>query len=299
MLQKVTGINHCWIINNSMSIVNHLNTINNRGSGRNITTFDFATLYTKLAHVDIMESMNTVIDLAFKKSKFKFISVYDKSSSWSNNPRPDTFKFDASALKSSLQFILDNSYFSVGSICFQQSIGVPIGVDCAPPMANLTLFRYEYEYISKLMKSNYRKALKFRGTFRLMDDISSINGDGTFEESVPFIYPVSLELTKENVGNTSANILDLTVDLLDNIFHYKLFDKRDKFKFNIVNYPDLGGNISKSCAYGVVKSELKRYATLSSKFLDFTCRKDMLFEKLVEKGYDNKKLLDIVNCFKL
>ena len=64
------------------------------------------------------------------------------------------------SLKSSLQFILDNSYFSVGSICFQQSIGVPIGVDCAPPMANLTLFRYEYEYISKLMKSNYRKALE-------------------------------------------------------------------------------------------------------------------------------------------
>ena len=84
------------------------------------------------------------------------------------------------------------------------------------------------------MKSDYRKALKFRGTFRLMDDISSINGDGTFEESVLFIYPVSLELKKENVGNTSANILDLTVELVDNVFHYKLFDKRDKFNFNIV-----------------------------------------------------------------
>lgn len=67
-----------------------------------------------------------------------------------------------------------------------------------------------------------------------------------------------------------------------------------------MNYPDLCGNISKSCAYGVVKSELlKRYAALSSKFFDFTCRKDMLFVKLVEKGYDNKKLLDILNCFKL
>jgi len=299
MLKKVTGINHCWIINNSMAIVDHLKNINNRSSGRNITTFDFATLYTKLAHSDIMESMNGVIDLAFKKSKFKFISVYDKSSSWSNNPRPGTFKFDASSLKSSLQFILEHSYFSIGSICFLQGIGVPIGVDCAPPMANLTLFWYEYQYIIKLMKSDYRKALKLRGSFRLMDDISSINGDGTFEESVPLIYPDSLELKKENVGNVSANILDLTVELVGKIFTYKLFDKRDKFNFNIVNYPDLGGNISKSCAYGVVKSELGRYASLSSAIFDFTCRKDRLFAKLVEKGYDIIKLLDILKSSKL
>ena len=203
MLQKVTGINHCWIINNSMAIVDHLKTINNRSSGRNITTFDFATLYTKLAHSDILELMGIVIDLAFKKSKFKFISVYDKSSSWSNSPRPGTFKFDASSLKDSLKFILEHSYFSVGSVCYQQSIGVPIGVDCAPPMANLTLFRYEYEYIVKLLKSDYRKALKLKVSFRLMDDISSINGDGTFEESVALIYPDSLELKKENDGNTA------------------------------------------------------------------------------------------------
>ena len=50
-----------------------------------------------------------------------------------------------------------------------------------------------------------------------------------------------LELTKENEGNCSADILDLTVNLDYNLnqFIYKLFDKRDKFKFGIVKYPDL------------------------------------------------------------
>ena len=41
----------------------------------------------------------------------------------------------------------------------------------------------------------------FNGTFRKMDDISSINSDGVFEEDISKIYPSSLEFTKENNGN--------------------------------------------------------------------------------------------------
>ena len=86
---------------------------------------------------------------------------------------------------------MEHSYFTVGSVGFQQRIGIPIGVDCAPAIANLTLFRYEYEYMAKLLRSNYRRALRFNGTFRLMDDISSVNSDGVFQEDIPLIYPAA------------------------------------------------------------------------------------------------------------
>jgi hypothetical protein len=295
MLKRNTGINHCWIINNSLAIVDHLSSINDRSSGRNITTYDFTTLYTMLPHADILESMSVIIDLAFKKSKYKYIAVYEKSGSWCNKPRSTTFKFDASTLKSALEFVLGHSYFSVGTVCYQQSIGIPIGIDCAPPIANLTLFRYEYEHMVKLLKSNYRRATKFNGCFRLMDDISSINSDGAFEESIPSIYPAALALKKENEGHIMADILDLTVELNvdSHNFGYKLYDKRDKFKFKIVNYPDLCGNISSNCCYGVVKSELKRFAKLSSKFSEFVKRKNILFGKLMDKGYLERKLESI------
>ena len=129
-----------------------------------------------------------MIDLAFKKAKSKYIAVYNKSASWSTNPRPNTFRFDNSSLKKSIKFLIENSYFSIGSLCFKQIIGIPIGVDCAPSVANLTLFKYEYDYISKLVKSDYRRALKFNGCFRLMDDISSINGDNVFHNDKSSIY---------------------------------------------------------------------------------------------------------------
>ena len=218
--------------------------------------------------------------------------MYDKSSSWSNKPRATTFSFDADSLKDSLKFIVSHSYFSVGSKCYIQNIGIPIGVDCAPPMANLTLFRFEYEYIAALIKRNYGRAIRYNGTFRLMDDITCINSDGCFHQDISCIYPVSLELKKENEGDILANVLDLTIscNTSSGIFSYKLFDKRDKFKFPIVNYPDLSGNIAAVCGYGVVKSELKRYSKLSSNYLDYIQRKTVLFDKLCSKGYNRLKL---------
>ena len=56
-----------------------------------------------------------------------------------------------------------------------------------------------------------------------------------------------------------------------------------------MNYPDLSGNISADCGYGVVKSQLKRYAKLSSNFLDYKLRKDILFEKLSKKHYNTDR----------
>ena len=77
------------------------------------------------------------------------------------------------------------------------------------------------------------------------------------------------------------------------MFSYKLYDKRDNFKFEIANYPDLSGNISADCGYGVVKSELKRYAKLSSNFSDFKARKDVLFQKLSDKHYSTDRIESI------
>ena len=211
-----------------------------------------------------------------------------------------TFKFDQDSLKDAIRFILVNSYFSIGNLFFHQMIGVPIGVDCGPDIANLSLFYYEYQYISNLLRRNYKRALRYNGCFRLMDDISCLNLDGVFLEDVSVIYPSSLELKKENVGNESANILDLTITLNSNHdgFCYKLYDKRDAFKFNIVNYPDICGNIAASCAYGVVKSELLRYAKRSSDFSEFKLRKSLFFDRILSKGYDLGKINSIGDTVK-
>ena len=60
----------------------------------------------------------------------------------------------------------------------RQFIGIPIGVDPGPLLANLTLWYFEYLYISNLYKIDYASARKLNLTYRLIDDITSINSDG-------------------------------------------------------------------------------------------------------------------------
>jgi hypothetical protein len=46
-----------------------------------------------------------------------------------------------------LELLIDN-IFIVGGQAFQESAGIPIGMNCAPLLADLFLYSYEAEFIS-------------------------------------------------------------------------------------------------------------------------------------------------------
>ena len=45
-----------------------------------------------------------------------------------------------------------------------------MGTDCAPLLANLFLFFYEYRYMKSLIKNNIFMARRFNNTMRYIDD---------------------------------------------------------------------------------------------------------------------------------
>ena len=65
-----------------------------------------------------------------------------------------------------IRFFIDNIYIKVGNKVFKRSIGIPKGTDCAPLLANLFLFFYEYSYIKNHLKTSQKFAVMFRYTFR-------------------------------------------------------------------------------------------------------------------------------------
>jgi hypothetical protein len=236
MMFKVTGIKRNWIINNNVPILDCLNSVCVSSRARNIQTYDFSTLYTSLEHEEIKLALSSVIKLCFKHSKKKYIAIYERSSSWVNNPRPGTFCYDSITLMNSINFLIDNCYFTLGTNIFRQVIGVPIGVDPGPYIANLTLWFFENSYLEKLYKTDFYSARKLNNTFRLIDDITSINSDGVFQEHVNAIYPKSLILNKENSSDDRAHVLDLNISVNDGTFNISLYDKREDFPFDIVQY---------------------------------------------------------------
>ena len=56
------------------------------------------------------------------------------------------------SVKKYITFLLANCFFTVGKHVFQQVIGIPMGTDPAPFMANLFLYYYENKFMKELLK---------------------------------------------------------------------------------------------------------------------------------------------------
>ena len=101
-----------------------------------------------------------------------------------------------------------------------------------------------------------------------MDDILKIN-NVYFDNMVSQIYPSELQLNKANTSDTEATFLDLHLSIFNDIVSTKIYDKREDFDFEIVNFPVLDGDVPRSMSYGVYISQLIRFARASSYVTDF------------------------------
>ena len=75
-----------------------------------------------------------------------------------------------------------------------------------------------------------------------------------------------------------------------------IFDKRDDFDFDIVNFPFLDGDIPSSTSYGVYISQLVRFARVSSHVDDFNTRNKVLTANFLDKDID---IINFVRRFQI
>ena len=70
----------------------------------------------------------------------------------------------------------------------------------------------------------------------------------------------------------------------------KIYDKRDDFNFEIVNFQFLLGDVPHSFSYGVYISQLIRFARVCSNVDDFNIRNLFFTAKLLKQGYRYHKI---------
>ena len=88
-------------------------------------------------------------------------------------------------------------------------------------------------------------------TSRYLDDLLNIDNI-YFEQMVHRIYPAELELNKANASDNEAAYLDLNLSIHNNTVSTKIYDKRDDFDFDIVNFPFLDGDVPRRPSYGYI-----------------------------------------------
>ena len=149
-------------------------------------------------------------------------------------------------------FLLDNVYIRSGSKLYSQIVGIPIGT---PLVAGLFLFCYERDFMLSLSEDIQSDIIEaFNSTSRYLDKLLNIDNN-FFDSMVNRIYPLELQLNRANVSDTEASFLDLHLSILDGFFKTQIYDKRDDFDFDIVNFSFLDGNVPRSTSYGVYISQ--------------------------------------------
>ena len=111
------------------------------------------------------------------------------------------------------------------------------------------------------------------------------------------IYLSELQLNKANTSDAEAAFLDLHLSISNGIVSTKMYDKRDDFNFEIVNFPFLDGYVPRSTSYGVYISQLIRFARASSHVTDFNTRNKLFTQKLLKQGYQYHKLRKQIQNF--
>ena len=187
-----------WVIENNHDVLNSLNKINRKGKANCISTYDFSTLYTKIPHGKLVQVLNEITDICFNGGNRDLLSATKSGARWVTKPSLKGITFTKDSFKKAVLYLMDNCLFTLGDHIFRQIIGIPMGSDPAPFMANLFLYSYESKYVKELKTKDLFTARKFRHTFRFIDDLLAVNDDGEFGRCFEKIYPPELELKKEH-----------------------------------------------------------------------------------------------------
>ena len=191
-----------------------------------------------------------------------------------------------------INFIIDNAYIIHKGVIYKQVIGIPMGNNAGPHLANIYLHVYELAYINRLSGDNASdpSLSRLSNIFRFQDDLLMCNDNGLFGRVLSEIYPPEMIVNNTNINPMKCSYLDLLISVQHNKFIYELFDKRNDFDFQVITFPFICGNIPSSPSYGVYISQLLRYCNVNSKFECFQNDVIELTNKLCKQGFNRDEL---------
>jgi hypothetical protein len=172
-----TGMNHLWITDSKEEVLQRIGELNEEREGRNVDTYDFETLYTNIPHKKLKEHICRIIQEAYDSQAKNdtprlYISTGGWDGKWIVKPSKGTHAIDCKTAQELVRLLINNIYVKVGGRNFKQTMGIPMGTDCAPFLANLYLFALESSWVDNKRKQGQYDVLQyFKHCFRYIDDL--------------------------------------------------------------------------------------------------------------------------------
>ena len=108
-----------------------------RSSKSQVSSFDFSTLYTSLPHDLIKAKVLSLVNWCFNRESKTYLCTSVKVGFFSNK-KYDSYKcWSCAELCEAFTFLMENIYVQFDGMVYQQIVGIPMGTNCAPLIADL------------------------------------------------------------------------------------------------------------------------------------------------------------------
>ena len=139
-----SGVNQMWILKNSKELLENLHSVNS------IKSFDFSTLYTTIPHDKLKSKLKAIINQCFFHKNGNRLFQYVVTGMFGITLMRHKYS-DAEKMP---EYLIGNIFVEFGGRIFQQTIGIPMGTNCAPLLADLFLYSYEAYKVSSKQARN-------------------------------------------------------------------------------------------------------------------------------------------------
>ena len=207
------SIHQMWILKNSKELLEHLKSpsFNHVTS---IKSFDISTLYTTIPHQKLKDRLTSIIRNAFifrnGNRRYKYLVLGHEETYFVKKHSDSKNKYSEDDIIKMLEFLVDNIFVVFTGKVFQQTVGILMGTNCAPPPFLPTSFCIHTKRISCSLCSQRGKTVSI---YMYIDDVLSINNP-EFENYLGQMYPAELEIKDTTESTTSASYLDLLLPIV-------------------------------------------------------------------------------------
>lgn len=284
-----------------------------------VASGDFSTMYTAIPHDDLKIIIKETLLEAWAEGAASlslpvndvFMEWTPSSISWTQAPRHknvshSNFKhcLSSTAFFDLFVFLLDNIYLQNGDIILRQVVGVPMGTNSSPPIANLYLYGYENKFISKLISQNRTpEARRLHYMFRFLDDTCCVNNPlwtqyTSYSYEDGGIYPRCLiyTATEKDKQHTTFMGIKLSVHKSGNV-STEVYDKTQDFPFVVRKYPYIHSLMPPAVLNAVFTGQLHRIYNICSNPKLFLTGVSKMTNDILHRGVSPKTLLRLFRTF--
>ena len=125
--------------------------------------FEFPILYKPI----------DLINRTFIRENTKYLACNEECAFFTSDVYNNHNLWSCQKVCDALVYRLDNIFIRLGTKLYRQTIGIPMGTNCAPLVVDLFLFCYERDFMESLSRENRADIIEaFNSTIQLQDTLT-------------------------------------------------------------------------------------------------------------------------------